>query len=146
MIHKRQTPETSGGPRWSEPVAQDWAEQHRRTNGPQGILAGTTDFGTDQPRGLVADHNRLTKIIRDSLEDSRSGKRRFGLANESLAKTASNLACWPAVALTDGPDSLIPVSALHTTLIEAVIGGLAVDVENAPEAALAPERVAPSGS
>ncbi|MGW1412211.1 hypothetical protein [Streptomyces sp. NPDC002403] len=39
----------------------------------------------------------------------------------------------PAVALTDGPGSLIPVSALHTTLIEAVIGGLAVDVESARE-------------
>lgn len=123
--------EASDGPRWSEPVARDWAEQHRRTNGPRALLASTTEFGTDQPRGLVDDHNRLTKIIRDGLEDSRSGKRRFGLANESLEETASNLAWWPAVALTDGPKSLIPVSVLRTTLIEAVIGGLARDVENA---------------
>lgn len=117
--------ETSDGPRWSEPVARDWAEQHRRTNGPRALLTGTTVFGTAQPCGLVADHNRLTKIIQDSLEDSRSGKRRVGLANESLEETASTLAWWSAVALTGGSNSMIPVSALRTTLIEAVLGGLA---------------------
>lgn len=53
-------------------------------------------------------------------------ERRLGLANESLEKTASNLAWWPAVALTDGPDSLIPVSAVRTTLIEAVTYRLCV--------------------
>ncbi|MFE4800915.1 hypothetical protein ACFRFL_39455 [Streptomyces sp. NPDC056708] len=91
--------ETHDGPRWSEPVARDWAEQHHRAHGPQDLLADTTDFGTAQPRGLVADRNRLTEIIRDSLEDSRSGKRRLGLANASLEKTAATLAWWPAVAL-----------------------------------------------
>ncbi|MFE7331909.1 hypothetical protein ACFU8W_44925 [Streptomyces sp. NPDC057565] len=125
--------ETPNGPRWSEPVARDWAEQHRSAHGPQALLASTTAFGTDQPCGLVADHNHLTEIIRHSLEDSRSGKRRLGLTKASLEETAATLAWWPAVALTEGPNSLIPVSALRTTLIEAVIGGLAQDVENARE-------------
>ncbi|MEU8843815.1 hypothetical protein AB0D97_32625 [Streptomyces roseus] len=44
---------------------------------------------------------------------------------------AATLAWWPAVALTDSPGSLFPVSALRTALIEAVLGGLADDVERA---------------
>ncbi|MFD9794251.1 hypothetical protein ACFWXK_25245 [Streptomyces sp. NPDC059070] len=125
---------TAHGPRWSEPVAQDWAERHRRTQGPRTLLADTTTFGTSQPRGLVADHNRLTEIIRDILKEDgvNSGKRRFAAMGEKQTQeTAANLAWWPAVALTEGPHSLVPVSALRTTLIEAVVGGLAQDVESA---------------
>ncbi|MFB6560829.1 hypothetical protein ACFCYH_18485 [Streptomyces sp. NPDC056400] len=61
--------DTSDGPRWSEPVARDWAERRRSTEGPAALLADTTTFGPSQPRGLVADHNLLTKIIKDALED-----------------------------------------------------------------------------
>ncbi|MFI0742679.1 hypothetical protein ACH4PU_32055 [Streptomyces sp. NPDC021100] len=125
--------DTSDGPRWSEPVARDWAEQYHSTHGPEALLSGTTAFDTTQPRGLVADHNRLTKIIKDSLEDTRNKKkRRFASTAESQTQeTAATLAWWPAVALTDGPHSLFPISALRTTVIEAVISGLAQDVENA---------------
>ncbi|GAA2445251.1 hypothetical protein [Streptomyces macrosporus] len=126
--------EASDGPRWSEPVARDWAEQHHSMHGPKALLAATTTFGTAHPRGLVADHTRLTEIIRHSLEDSRSGKRRFALTGGShTEETAATLAWWPAVALTEGTDSLFPITALRTTLIEAVLGGLAQDVENARE-------------
>ncbi|WP_327330542.1 hypothetical protein OG265_37325 (plasmid) [Streptomyces sp. NBC_01208] len=125
--------ETPAGPLWSQPVAQDWAEQRRRTHGPRALLSGrTTEFGTDQPLGLVADHNHLTKIIRDGLEDDRNdGKRRLGFAKPDLERTAATLAWWPAVALTEGPNSLIPISAVRTAVIEAVLGGLARDVNNA---------------
>ncbi|OKK10604.1 hypothetical protein AMK16_33125 [Streptomyces sp. CB00455] len=123
---------TADGPRWSEPVARDWAERRRSTEGPAALLAATTTFGSSQPRGLVTDHNLLTKIIKDSLEDedTKSSKRRFAKTDEKRSQeTAATLAWWPAVALTEGPGNLF--SALRTTLIEAVVGGLADDVERA---------------
>ncbi|MDT0460694.1 hypothetical protein RM550_34065 [Streptomyces sp. DSM 41527] len=125
--------ETAEGPRWSRPVARDWAEEHRRAHGPQALLSGTTTFDSEQPLGLVADHNRLTKIICDSLEDADSPKRKGGLrrGRTTREESAAQLAWWPAVALSDDTDGLIPVAALRTTLVEAVIGGLAEDVDRA---------------
>ncbi|MFI6150933.1 hypothetical protein [Streptomyces sp. NPDC051109] len=120
------------GPLWSVPVAGDWAEQYRSTHGPETLLAGTTFFGNTQPRGLVSDHNRMTEIIRHSIEDedARNAKRQSARKHEPH-DAAATLAWWPAVALTESPGSLFPVSALRTTLIEAVLGGLADDVERA---------------
>lgn len=115
--HKMPEPQARGanGPLWSQPVARDWAEEHRRTHGPGVLLSATTSFGTPQPRGLVADHNRLTKIIHADGEQT-----------EEAAKT---LAWWPAASLTVGTESLVPMGALRTTLIEAVLSHLAEDVE-----------------
>jgi hypothetical protein len=125
--------ETVEGPRWSRPVARDWAEEHRRIHGPQAVLSGTTALGCEQPLGLVADHNRLTKIICDSLEDadSRRQKRDLRRGQTENEEFAAQLAWWPAVALSDDTDGLIPVTALRTTLVEAVVGGLAADVGRA---------------
>ncbi|GGT02792.1 hypothetical protein [Streptomyces cinerochromogenes] len=125
--------ETAEGPRWSEPVARDWAEQHRRVHGPQTLLSATTAFGTQQPRGLVADHNRLTKIISDVLKDPDSPQRKSGFKRGKTTpeESAAQLAWWPAVALSDDTNGFIPVAALRTTLVEAVVGGLAEDVERA---------------
>ncbi|GAA0902858.1 MULTISPECIES: hypothetical protein [Streptomyces violaceusniger group] len=125
--------ETAEGPRWSQPVARDWAEEHQRSHGPQTLLSGTTVFGSEQPLGLVADHNRLTKIICDSLEDADSPQRKGGLrrGRTTHEESAAQLAWWPAVALSDNTDGLIPVAALRTTLVEAVIAGLAEDVDRA---------------
>ncbi|CAL9636138.1 hypothetical protein SUDANB120_06210 (plasmid) [Streptomyces sp. enrichment culture] len=63
--HKMPQPQAHGaaGPLWSQPVARDWAEQHHRAQGPGVLLSANTSFGTPQPQGLVADHNRLTKVI-----------------------------------------------------------------------------------
>ncbi len=124
--------ETAQGPRWSRPVARDWAEEHRRSDRLRTLLSGTTTFGTEQPLGLVADHNRLTKIIGDGLEDAdRSRKKRGTLGKTNHEETAAQLAWWAAVALSDDTDGFIPVAALRTTLIEAVLGGLADDIEQA---------------
>ncbi|MEU6867936.1 hypothetical protein ABZ924_32665 [Streptomyces sp. NPDC046876] len=114
--HKMPEPQAHGvgGPLWSQPVARDWAEQHQRAQGPGALLSATTSFDTPQPQGLVADHNRLTKVIQGD-----------GKQTEEAAKT---LAWWPAVSLTVGPNSLIPMSALRTTLIEAVLSHLATGV------------------
>ncbi|MFD4376801.1 hypothetical protein [Streptomyces sp. NPDC058486] len=103
------------GPLWSQPVARDWAEQHRRDHGPGALLSAITSFGTSQPRGLVADHNRLTQVIH--------------VDGEQTEEAAKTLAWWPAVVLTGGPESLFPVSALRMTLVEAVISHLARDAE-----------------
>ncbi|WP_424217757.1 hypothetical protein ACN20G_36980 (plasmid) [Streptomyces sp. BI20] len=105
---------TATGPLWSRPVARDWAEQHRRSHGPGVLLAASTSFDTTQPLGLVADHNRLTEIIQGD--------------GEQTEQVAKNLAWWPAVALTEGTESLFPMSALRTTLIEAVLAHLAIAV------------------
>ncbi|KNE78681.1 hypothetical protein AB0B04_18520 [Streptomyces xinghaiensis] len=123
--------ETAEGPRWSRPVARDWAEEHRRTHEPQALLSGTTAFGTEQPLGLIADHHRLTKIIRDSLQDadSRRHKRALRRGTTQHEETAAQLAWWPAVAVSTDIDGLIPVAALRTTLVEAVVAGLAEDVD-----------------
>ncbi|WP_053164289.1 hypothetical protein [Streptomyces noursei] len=125
--------ETTEGPRWSQPVARDWAEQHHSIHGPQALLSGTTAFDTEQPLGLVTDHNRLTEIICDSLEDADSRKRKRGLRHGQTKheESAADLAWWPAVALSNDPNGLVPVAALHTTLVEAVVGGLAEDVDRA---------------
>ncbi|MBZ6093458.1 hypothetical protein KVH02_34925 [Streptomyces olivaceus] len=124
--------ETAQGPRWSRPVARDWAEQHRRTHGPEKLLSATTRFGTDQPRGLVDDHNRLTKIIADSLQAAAESKRNrlFTRSGTDHEEQAAHLAWWPAVALNDGTDGFIPFTAVRTTIVEAVLGGLARDVEH----------------
>ncbi|MFD7612399.1 hypothetical protein [Streptomyces sp. NPDC059828] len=109
--------EASDGPRWLEPVARDWAECRPSADGPAALLAASTSFGTSHPRGLVADHNLLTGIIKDSLddEDAKSSKRRFARTGEkSIDEAAATLAWWPAVALTEGPGSLFPVSAMRT--------------------------------
>ncbi|MGC5041037.1 hypothetical protein ACLQ2C_36480 [Streptomyces sp. DT73] len=114
---KMPEPQAQGpdGPLWSLPVARDWAEQHRREHGPRALLTATTSFGTQQPQGLVDDHNRLTKVIHHAGEQP-----------EDAAKT---LAWWPAVSLTQGSDSLVPVWALRTTLIEAVLAHLVMDAQ-----------------
>jgi hypothetical protein len=96
----------ANGPLWSQPVAQDWAEEHHRAHSPGTLLSATTSYGTPQPQGLVADHNRLTKVIH--------------VDGEQSEETAESLAWWPAAALTVGPNSLFPMSALRTTLIDAV--------------------------
>ncbi|MFJ5712772.1 hypothetical protein [Streptomyces sp. NPDC093105] len=96
-------------------MAQDWAEQHRRIHGPGALLSATSSFGTPQPRGLVDDHNRLTKVIH--------------VDGEQTQEAARTLAWWPAVALTVGPDSLFPISALRVTPVEAVLSHLARDAE-----------------
>ncbi|MGW8955785.1 hypothetical protein [Streptomyces sp. NPDC055709] len=115
--HELPEPQAHGanGPLWSQPVARDWAKQHHRAHGPGALLSATTAFGSLQPQGLVADHNRLTKVIHVD-----------GKQTEEAAKT---LAWWPAVALTVGTESLFPMSALRTTLIEAVISHLARGVQ-----------------
>ncbi|MGW0669899.1 hypothetical protein [Streptomyces sp. NPDC002746] len=105
----------ASGPLWSQAVARDWAEEHHRAHGPGVLLSATTSYGTPQPQGLVADHNRLTKVIHADGEQSE--------------EAAKGLAWWPAVALTVGPHSLFPMSALRTTLIDAVISHLAQDEE-----------------
>ncbi|MFJ2478304.1 hypothetical protein ACIOWI_36060 [Streptomyces sp. NPDC087659] len=113
--HKMPEPQAHGasGPLWSQPVARDWAEQHHRDHGPGALLSATTSFGTPQPQGLVDDHNHLTKVIQGD-----------GKQTEEAAK---NLAWWPAVSLTVGPESHLPMSALRTTLIEAVLSHLATN-------------------
>ncbi|MFJ3762551.1 hypothetical protein [Streptomyces sp. NPDC090080] len=113
--HKMPDPQANGagGPLWSQPVARDWAEQHRRDHGPGALLSATTSFGTPQPQGLVDDHSRLTKVIH--------------VDGKQTEEAAKNLAWWPAVSLTVGPESLFPVSALRTTLIEAVLSHLATN-------------------
>ncbi|MFD2623620.1 hypothetical protein [Streptomyces chumphonensis] len=124
--------ETAEGPRWSRPVAGDWAEQYHRTHGPRKLLSATTTFGTDQPRGLVDDHNRLTKIIADSLEDAEEPKKNRLFTRGSSTtheEQAADLAWWPAVAINDGTDGFIPLTAVRTTIVEAVLGGLARDME-----------------
>lgn len=130
--------EAPDGPRWSQPVARDWAEQYRRTHGPRELLSGRTTFGTDQPLGLVADHHRLTKIISDGLEDADNNRKdKRGARGRGEAKreeSAAHLAWWSAVAFSDDSDGFIPVSAVRTTLIEAVVGGLAEDVDRAGKA------------
>ncbi|MFD7959043.1 hypothetical protein ACFV4X_36910 [Streptomyces ardesiacus] len=125
--------ETVEGPQWSRPVARDWAEQYRRTHGPEKLLSATTAFGTEQPRGLVDDHNRLTKIIAGSLEDAEDSKKNRLFtrgSSTSHPEQAAHLAWWPAVALNDGTDGFIPLAAVRTTIIEAVLGGFARDVEH----------------
>lgn len=115
--HKMPEPQArgAGGLLWSQPVARDWGEQHHRAHGPGVLLSATTTFGTLQPRGLVDDHNRLTKIIHE--------------AGKQPEKEAKKLAWWPAAALSEGTRSLVPMSALRTTLIDAVISHLAEGVE-----------------
>ncbi|MFE9404773.1 hypothetical protein ACFYNY_23895 [Streptomyces sp. NPDC006530] len=124
--------ETDQGPRWSRPVAHDWAEQYHRTHGPERLLSAMTAFGTDQPRGLVDDHNRLTKIIAESLQDAGAdGKKNRRFTRSSSAnheEQAAHLAWWPAVAINGGTDGFIPIAAVRTTIVEAVLGGLARDV------------------
>ncbi|MFD6362806.1 hypothetical protein [Streptomyces roseolus] len=105
----------ASGPLWSQPVAQDWAEEHRRDHGPGDLLSTTSAFGTPQPRGLVDDHNRLTKVIH--------------VDGEQTEEAAKALAWWPAVVLTGGSNSLFPISALRMTLVEAVLSHLARDAE-----------------
>ncbi|RPK32025.1 hypothetical protein EES39_39550 [Streptomyces sp. ADI92-24] len=102
-------------------------------HGPRALLSAQTAFGTDQPLGLVADHHRLTKIIADSLEnaESRQDKRFLGRGETQREDLAAHLAWWPAVTLSDDTNGLIPLSALRTTLVEAVIGGLAEDAGRA---------------
>uniref|UniRef100_UPI003F4948B4 hypothetical protein n=1 Tax=Streptomyces achromogenes TaxID=67255 RepID=UPI003F4948B4 len=124
--------ETAEGPRWSRPVARDWAEQYHRTHGPKKLLSATTTFGTDQPRGLVDDHNRLTKIIADSLQDAEDGKKNRLFTRGSSTnheELAAHLAWWPAVAINDDTD-FIPLTAVRTTIVEAVLGGLARDAKD----------------
>ncbi|MFJ4866617.1 hypothetical protein [Streptomyces sp. NPDC088748] len=123
---------TAENPLWSEPVAGDWAEQYRSTHGPAILLSNTTSFGITQPRGLVSDHNRMTEIIRHGLEYEGDMSTKWRSARkDDPYDAAATLAWWPAVALTDNPASLFPVSALRTTLIEAVLGSLADDVDRA---------------
>ncbi|MFF8387334.1 hypothetical protein ACF053_27340 [Streptomyces kanasensis] len=111
-------------------MARDWAEEHRRSDRLRALLSGTTTFGTEQPAGLVADHNHLTKIISDSLGDADRSRRKRGMLGKTHhEETAKQLAWWPAVALSDDTDGFIPVTALRTTLVEAVLGGLADDIE-----------------
>ncbi len=104
------------GSLWSQPVAEDWAEDLRRTHGPGTLLSAANPFDTPKPVGLIADHNRLTQIIHSR-----------GMQTEEAART---LAWDPAVVLTEGNDSLFPVSALRTTLVDAVMFHLARDAED----------------
>ncbi|MFE2991500.1 hypothetical protein [Streptomyces sp. NPDC059262] len=107
--------ETADGSRWSKPVALDWAEQHRRAHGPQELLSGTTAFGTPQPLGLVADHDALTEIIRNGLEEEGERKQRRGLGRgrANPEDAAAQLAWWPAVALSDSTESFVPIVGSH---------------------------------
>ncbi|WP_256105851.1 hypothetical protein [Streptomyces sp. ODS05-4] len=124
--------ETAEGPRWSRPVAQDWAEKYQRTHGPEKLLSAKTAYGSNHPRGLVDDHNRLTKIISDRLKDADRFQKKSRFARHRSMddeQQAADLAWWPAVALSDHTDGFIPLEAVRTTIVQAVLGGLAQSAE-----------------
>ncbi|QEU90134.1 hypothetical protein CP970_03720 [Streptomyces kanamyceticus] len=125
--------ETDGIMRWSVPVARDWAEDYLRYNGPEALLSDTTVYGTTQPVGLVADHNRLRRIFHETLtEPSHSGgKKQPPYMKGDLAQsTADDLAWDAAIALMYGSDyGLIPHGPLREVLVESIMGRLAEDVE-----------------
>ncbi|MER6011574.1 hypothetical protein [Streptomyces bluensis] len=119
---------------WSVPVAQDWAENYRRDNGPTALLSAATVYDTTQPTGLVADHNRLRSVFHDTLTEQRrrGGKKQARpYMKGDLAQSAANELAWDAAAslMYGHNQGIIPHGPLRDVLIEAILGRLAEDVE-----------------
>ncbi|MFG2895002.1 hypothetical protein [Streptomyces sp. NPDC048248] len=125
--------EAAGSMWWSVPVAQDWAENHLRDNGPEALLSATTVYDTVQPTGLVDDHNRLRGVFHEALTESRhsGGKKQPAFMKGDLAQSAADSLAWDAAAsLMYGHDQgLIPHGPLRDVLVESIVGRLAEDVE-----------------
>ncbi|MFF2374948.1 hypothetical protein ACFVUW_11255 [Streptomyces xiamenensis] len=118
---------------WSVPVAQDWAEDYRRYNGPAALLSTTTVGGRPQPLGRVADHNQLRDIFHGTLTEQHTaaGKKRRPYLKEDLAYgAAEDLAADAAGRLMYGHNQgLVPHGLLRDVLVDSIIGRLAEDVE-----------------
>jgi hypothetical protein len=125
--------EDAGTMWWSVPVARDWAENYLRDNGPAALLSSTTVYGTVQPTGLVADHNRLRRVFHESLTEQRGsvGKKEAPYMKGAMAQSAADALAWDAAAaLMYGHDQgLIPHGPLREVLVESILGRLAEDVE-----------------
>lgn len=117
---------------WSLPVAEDWAENRRQTEGPRALLSATTVYGTVQPAGLVADHDRLRGLFNQGLtrKRPRSGRLRPPYLKGGLAQEAADDLAWTAASsLMDGDDQgFIPHGPLRDVLVNAVVGSIADDV------------------
>ncbi|MFM9539887.1 hypothetical protein [Streptomyces turgidiscabies] len=125
--------ESAGSMWWSVPVAQDWAENHLRNNGPAALLSATTVYDTNQPTGLVADHNRLRGVFHETLtEQGRSGgKKQAPYMKGDLDQSAADALAWDAsaVLMYGHNQGLVPHGPLCDVLVEAILGRLAEDVE-----------------
>ncbi|MFB7763527.1 hypothetical protein [Streptomyces xiamenensis] len=125
--------EADGSMWWSVPVARDWAESHLRDNGPAELFSATTVYGTVQPAGLVADHNRLREVFHRSLTEPRSdaGKKQAPYLKGELARSAADDLAWDAAtSLARGNDQgLVPHQAVRKVVVDSILGRLAEDVE-----------------
>ncbi|WP_326680935.1 hypothetical protein [Streptomyces sp. NBC_01237] len=119
---------------WSVPVAQDWAEHYRRKNGPEALLSASTVYGSTQPVGLVADHDRLRRMFHDDLTSRRQkGKKplRPYMEGESAQEAADALAWGAAASFMYGHDQgFVPHGILRDVLVAAILRSLMEDVED----------------
>lgn len=116
--------------RWSLPVARDWAENFHQKNGPRILLSATTSYNTTQPAGLTDSHNRLRGNFLEDLTKPSGTRRKPFLKGEDARQAADDLAWTAASSLMYGSDSgLVPHSALHEVLVDAVLGHLAEDAQ-----------------
>lgn len=125
--------QTAGGAMWwSIPVAQDWAENYRRTNGPEVLLSATTVYETTQPTGLVTDHNRLRRVFHETLTEQRhsSGRKQAPYMKGGLAQSAADALAWDAAAalMYGSNQGLVPHGPLRDVLVESILCRLAEDV------------------
>ncbi|MGX9924053.1 hypothetical protein ACWIG4_29860 [Streptomyces sp. NPDC002248] len=121
--------EDQAGMWWAKPVALDWAEGRLQTEGPRALLAATTTYGTDQPIGVAADHDRLRTLFAETLSEQRRGRR--PVRTPDVQPIADDLAWDAAANLAYGNDhGLVPHEAIADTAVKALLGSLANDTRN----------------
>jgi hypothetical protein len=112
---------------WSRPVADDWAEQRRRS--PEGVQASMAASDEDAlSLGATDVRERFTREFFHALWERPDRRRRWVLRHRNEAavrEVADNLAWTVAVSL----DRVIPTDALGATIRHAVLDEFAFGIE-----------------
>ena len=105
---------------WARPVAEEWAEERRRS--PAGVTAAvsTQHAGASLPSGIAELCDRFTRSFFSRLWDRPEARRRWALRwrNEDAVRSIAQDLAWEAAASLP---RLIPADALATTLRLAVL-------------------------
>lgn len=110
----------SGRNFWSRPVAEDWAEERRRSPLALNAVVSGPEAGGSVPVGMTEVWQRFTCVFLSRLWDSPERRKRWALRwrTEAAARDLAEDLSW---AVATGIPTLIPVQDLATTVRHAVL-------------------------
>lgn len=113
---------------WARPVAEEWAEQRRRSRDGVAEVVSTARSGPSMPMGVADVWNRFTRTFFSKMWDSPDRRKRWALRwrNEAAVRNLAEDLSWDVAASIT---KLVPAHDLAVTLQHAVLHEFATSQE-----------------